>query len=80
MSKYNLLYNYLKTRDSNVVTLKFEEIEEILGFVLPHSAYVHRAWWGNTTNSHPYSKSWQNAGYKAKEIDLSNGIATFVRM
>ena len=82
MSKYNPLCNYLKNCDLKVVILEFEEIEEILGFVLPTSAYKYEWWWANedvNTTNHSHCKSWQGAGYKVDRVDFSNRIVSFFK-
>jgi len=45
--------------------MTFLEIERILGFALPESAYIHSAWWANGGHSQAYA--WLNAGYKVKQ-------------
>lgn len=82
MSKYDPLCNYLKNSDLKVVILEFEEIEEILGFILPTSAYQYDRWWKNepvNNTRHSHCKSWQNAGYKVDGVDFSNRIVTFIK-
>lgn len=37
MSKYEKLWEYIKTSDKEIVKLSFEEIKDILGFKLDHS-------------------------------------------
>ena len=82
MSIYDPLFSYLKISHLDAITLKFEELEEILGFVLPKSAYKRQAWWGNedaNTTHHSHSKSWSNAGYKVEHADLEERMITFVK-
>jgi len=59
--KYLLLHQYLRDRYATTVVLTFAEIEDVLGFTLPHRARVEREWWteaettGADTN---YADSW----------------------
>lgn len=71
-SNYDSLYSYFSKRTEEVVSLTFEEIEKILGFELPPSAYKYPAWWSNASKGdHSHSHSWQDAGYKAKGYSSS---------
>ena len=63
-SKYDALRDYLGGQSAPTVTLKFQEIEKILGFALPPAARRHTAWWAN--GGHPYSKAWTSSGRKAR--------------
>ena len=57
---------------------KFQEIEAILGFPLPRSAYSYPAWWSNQSgDGHTQSQSWQSAGWRTGEVDLANQQVTF---
>ncbi len=60
--KYLELTKYLEKAESFNVEITFKEIEKIVGFRLPDSAYVHIPWWSNT-ESHSQAHSWMNAGY-----------------
>ncbi len=74
MDKYNPLYVFLSKKADNRITLKFSEIENIIGDKLPKSARMYSAWWSNSqTNAHPYSRSWIDAGYKT--VDVATGIS-----
>lgn len=73
MSKYEPLHKFLKSIPPtiNIQSLTFKEIERILGFNLPSSAYEHRAWWSNPTSAadHPYAQSWLEAGWMVDSVD-----------
>jgi len=59
--KYLLLYNYLENRYANTVVLTFAQIEDLLGFVLPEQARLHREWWTDAEKNPAgpnYSDSW----------------------
>ena len=72
MGKYDPLFRYLSTCHDKQISLSYTQIEDILSDKLPKSAYMYNAWWGN--NSHEYSKSWIDAGYKVEEVILGNKI------
>ena len=76
--KYRLLSDYLHNSEKKKLTLTFEEIEQILGFNLPSSAYNHRAFWANTT-SHSIALSWLGVGYETVEVDKDKKIVVFER-
>jgi hypothetical protein len=81
MSKYEPLARFLQQMHATVTetTLTFGQLEQILGFELPHSAYTHRPWWANPTSAyeHPYAQSWLGVGWKADTVDLQ---AQWVRL
>ena len=59
--KYLLLYNYLENRYANTVVLTFAQIEDLLGFMLPEQARLHREWWTDAEKNPAgpnYSDSW----------------------
>lgn len=64
--------------------MTFHEIEAVLGFALPPSAYKYREWW---TNNNKYyransltdrsSKVWERAGFWTKNVDIGAHRVTF---
>lgn len=73
MSKYDPLYNYLSNMGGKKVTLTIQQIEDILNFKLPVSAYSYPQWWSNSkTKAHPYCRSWLDAGYRT--VDVKNTL------
>lgn len=67
MAKYDPLEAHLARRSDEEFELSFEEVERIVGDVLPVSA-SRPQWWANETDpdgSHVQSRSWRNAGYDA---------------
>lgn len=62
MGKYMLLTQWLLKHSTDSVRLSFSELEDILGFKLPNSAYIHNRWWMNDYN-HSQAQGWLNAGY-----------------
>lgn len=77
--KYYKLENYLIQSEDSVLTLSFSEIEKILGFALPPSAYEHPAPWSNS-NSHSIALAWLNAGYNAEQLSLTRQTIVFKRV
>jgi hypothetical protein len=66
--KHKGLYEYLDRRYANTVVLTFAQIEDLLGFKLPNSAHVDKAWWTNNgPNDSPQlqSRSWTLANRTA---------------
>lgn len=59
--RFKKLTDFLKESKQNV-TLDFAQLEEILGFKLPASAYKFNAWWSNSGQIH--SSTWTDAGYR----------------
>lgn len=77
--KYYKLESYLIQSEDPIVALSFSEIEEILGFPLPPSAYKHQALWSNS-KSHPIALSWLNAGYNTEQLSLTGQSIVFKRV
>ena len=79
MSKYDLLNEYLSNCRKEKLTLTIKQIEDILGFKLPNTAYTKNAWWGNNDNRHVKAKSWLKSGYNTKDIKLGESV-TFIKI
>lgn len=84
MSKYDPLRDMLLQIPPNMSekTLTFSEIERILGFRLPSSAYNHRPWWANPSSAkdHPYAQAWLAAGWKVETVNQSQKWVRFLRV
>lgn len=81
MSKYAPLKAYLSRQVTGEVAMTFAEIEAVLGFKLPASAYKYPAWWANDEGlSHVQAKAWLAAGYEAAKVDVEKGRLAFSRM
>jgi len=78
VQKYRPLGDYLVKQCEVSVSLTFQEIEKILGFSLPPSAYNHRAWWANSL-SHPQAGSWLNVGWKVCKVNMEKKTALLIR-
>ena len=79
MSKYHRLTAHLANLDILHWRASFDEIEQILGFELPASAYEHPAWWANQAGGHAQSSSWQDAGWRTESLDLGARFVTFTK-
>jgi len=71
--KYEKLYNALKASETKERVLTFPEIESLLGFALPTSAYKYRPWWANDF-THSQAKAWLNADWKVIHVNLGKSI------
>jgi len=84
MSKYKPLYNFLASIPASVKykTTNFSEIEKILGFKLPNSAYEYRQWWANPSSpdEHPHAQVWLSAGWKVDTVNQSDKWVRFQRL
>ena len=70
--KYIELQKYLEKSQQNQVILTYGEIEQIVGFVLPKSAYTHSsAWWANDV-THSQAIAWLEADYLVEDIRKEN--------
>lgn len=79
MSKYEPLPQFLMRSERSVQRLSFSEIERILGFKLPKSAFEHEAWWSNNATGHSHAQAWLKLGWRTEEVDLSGRKVTFRR-
>ena len=80
MSKYRTLGLHLAALRETPWVAKFREIEAVLGFPLPRSAYSYPAWWSNQSgDGHIQSQAWQSAGWRTGELDLAKQQVSFFR-
>lgn len=81
MSKYINLASHLGGLQANKWTVSFAEIEGILGFPLPKSAYEYPAWWANQTGEgHSHCGSWMRMGWRTENLNLSKREVTFIKI
>ena len=78
-SKFLKLTEYFHNLRRNKVTLKFKDIEKILGFKLCESAYKYRTYFTNKAKG-TISETWNNQGFKISKIDLDNQKISFERV
>lgn len=80
MSKYQPLTGFLRSRSTEQVPMTFAEIEKVLGFRLPSSAYEYPAWWANDTGkSHVQARAWISAGYETEQVNQTARKLIFKR-
>ena len=78
--KYAKLYEFLNNERGDRIALSFSQLETILGFNLPDSAFLYRPWWANQSKSgHSQSMAWGVAGWKTANVDMENEKLEFVR-
>lgn len=77
MSKYDKFCQYLLGSGMSEIKITFTEIETILGFSLPRSAYTYPMWWANY--GHSQASSWTGAGYMVKHVDLKIKTILFTK-
>jgi hypothetical protein len=79
MSKYEPLPQFLGSVGGGLRRMSFSEIERILGFKLPKSAYEHEAWWSNNAAGHSHARAWMKFGWRTEAVDLAARKVTFQR-
>ncbi len=69
--KYTPLGDHLRGLAGSIsaTTFRFDEIERIIGDVLPPSATHHREWWANQDWG-SRALHWRAAGFKVDQVDL----------
>lgn len=67
MSKYELLWKYIKKQGKDDITLSFKEIKDILSFELDHSFLNYRS-------------ELKEYGYEAVKISIKNKTISFKKM
>jgi hypothetical protein len=79
MSKYEPLPQFLSSNRGTSHRMTFHEIERVLGFKLPKSAYEHEAWWSNNATGHSHARAWLKFGWRTEAVDLAGRKVTFQR-
>lgn len=79
MSKYEPLARYLNGLESDSWDAKLLDIERVLGFELPKSAYTYPAWWSNQDGHHSQTRGWRDAGWETCNVNLPGKRIRFVR-
>jgi hypothetical protein len=80
MGKYQPLGDYLRQQGTELVAMKFEEIERIVGSKLPEKSQLHRPWWSNNPNNNVMTKVWLDAGYRTEQVDMASRRLVFRRI
>ncbi len=79
MSKYEPLEKFLARNTASEVTMRFSEIEHVIGAQLPPVAFKHRAWWSNNPSNSVITHAWLKAGYKTERVDMGAQRLVFRR-
>lgn len=80
--KYTPLESYLIAlpKSQKEARLSFEQIEAILKFKLPSSAYEDERWWlREKEGNHVNLRAWTNAGWRVESVDVNKKLARLVR-
>ncbi len=78
-SKYQPLFERLRSNRQQAVTFTFGEIESLLSDSLPPSARIVPGWWSNRRHGSPQAAAWIDAGYRVERLNLDRQIVTFRR-
>lgn len=76
-SKYYPLFAHLTQAAGEPVTLRFAEVEAMLGTRLPGSARKRVGWWSNRSKGAVQASAWMDAGYHVKSVDLGAETVDF---
>ncbi len=80
-TKYSPFSRYLlrRAKYTSRVTLRFAEIEGVIGDNLPFGALRTKEWWTNTLHT-SQGQAWLNVGWKVQEVDLDKRTVTLARV
>lgn len=78
--KYARLGEHLRGVSGPVARMTFGEIERVLGFALPESAFTHRAWWSNNASNNVMTRVWLDAGFRTARVDVAGRVLEFRRV
>ena len=73
-SKYIPLANYFKACNQTEITLTYEQIENIIGHILPNAAYLSSSWWKKTKAPALHYFAWMDSGYQVKDVQLGKEV------
>ena len=76
--KFIALTAYLEKCGKDEIKMSFSEIDRIIGFRLPDSAYAYPAQWSNS-ESHSLACGGLNAGYLTRQVNMPEQTVEFVR-
>jgi hypothetical protein len=80
MGKYDSLRDALFRSGDRQITMRFDQIEQLVG-KLPPTAFNRDQWWSNEkapTTRHVQARAWAEAGYNVK-VNRRARIAVFTR-
>lgn len=67
MSKYDILWKYVKSNIEENLKMSYNEIQEVLGFAIDHSFLT-------------YKKECLQYGFKVEKISMKNKVVVFKRI
>jgi hypothetical protein len=76
-SRYLPIAQYLAIQEAEMVTLTLMQIETILGFPLPMTAYADGAWWRRPV--HTQVRAWSALGWEARLLYKTPVVVVFTR-
>lgn len=79
VGKYARLGWHLANEKGDEVERSFEDIEGILGFLLPKSAKMYRPWWANDSTHVQASDGWIEHGWNVDLVDMEGQVIRFRR-
>jgi hypothetical protein len=79
MGKYSPLKDFLAKQGKELVPMTFDEIEHVLGEVLPASKQ-YPAWWSNNPDNNVMTKEWIAAGFQTESVDIAGERLVFRRV
>ena len=74
--KFRALEDFFNKSNTTPITLKFSDMENILGFKLCNSAYKHPAYWYQIRKG-TISNCWSNQNYEIQKLDIEKNKVTF---
>jgi hypothetical protein len=74
--KYQSLGDWLATQPGARVTLRFGEVERLLGHRLSTTAWSDSSWWWTANRK----DLWHAPGWRLEAVDRRRAVATFVRV
>jgi hypothetical protein len=77
---YKPLHDFLETFDSDIVTISFAALENMIKRKLPPSARERETWWTNKPRGRGHAKAWRDIGWQVGAVDLRKGRVTFTRL
>jgi hypothetical protein len=80
MSKYTPLGDFLRAQDTELVAMRFDDIERVVGTKLPAKSQRHRPWWSNNPNNNVMTKVWLDAGFRTEQVDMEGRRLVFRRV
>jgi hypothetical protein len=80
MSKYEPLGNFLRQQHSELVAMKFEDVERVVGCKLPQRSQNYPAWWSNNPTNNVMTKVWLDAGFRTEQVDIEGRRLVFRRI